>query len=303
MKNKLNVLFLLLFISLMTSAQTNRALFVGIDNYPETSGWPKIHGANDAELIIPLLKANGYSSKNIIQLLNGQATKANILNAFQKLQTQSVKGDCIYIHFSCHGQQMADDDGDELDELDEALIPYDADRRYKKGLYEGANHLRDDELERLLNKIRTKIGATGNIIVVLDACHSGTGTREGDDEEFIRGTSYIFKPDNYIKPALKKDASKNRLIPNPQMASITVFSACKEDEKNYEHYDNRPQKHYGSLSHALYTTLKNNQTTYTSKQLANILENKMKTMFNEKRWKQTPFFESTNPDNTLKFWK
>ena len=39
-----------------------------------------------------------------------------------------------------------DDNGDEEDGLDEALIPYDAQFWYAPGEYEGQNHLRDDEL-------------------------------------------------------------------------------------------------------------------------------------------------------------
>ena len=160
-------LFNLAFFSLY--GQENRALFVAIDNYPPNSGWAKIHATNDRNIIIPMLKKNGYKNENIKILLNENATKAAIIKGLNDLNKRSRKGDFIYIHFSCHGQQMADDNGDEPDGLDEALIPYDAKRRYAKGMYEGNNHLRDDELEYHLEKVRAKIGNTGNLTVVLDA--------------------------------------------------------------------------------------------------------------------------------------
>ncbi|NDV66940.1 caspase family protein [Bacteroides sp. 224] len=303
MKTYLLILFCFLTYSSFIYPQAHRALFVAVGEYPEGSGWAEIHAANDRELIVPFLQKNKFTSQNIQLLLNEKATKANIVAAFNKLRIQSSPGDYIYIHFSCHGQQMADDNGDEADGLDEALIPYNAQRRYNKGVYEGQNHLRDDELETLLNAIRSKIGVSGSMVVVLDACHSGTGTREGDDEEFIRGTSYVFTPDNYTPPTANKSALKTRLSQHSQMAPLTVFSACKDNEKNYEYYDEKVQKHYGSLTYALCRILDNNPATYTSTQLNDILINKMKIMFAKKRWTQTPFFESTHPNNSIKLWK
>jgi len=40
---------------------------------------------------------------------------------------------------------MEDDNGDEVGGLDESLVPYDAEMHFRKGKYEGENHIRDDE--------------------------------------------------------------------------------------------------------------------------------------------------------------
>ncbi len=125
------------------------------------------------------------------------ATKKNIIQALQHLIKQLKAGDDVCLHFSCHGQQMEDDNGDEADELDEALIPYDAQSTYQKGIYEGENHLRDDELEKFLISIRQKIGIDGSVLITFDACHSGTANRieeyvEDDDAPYPWNQCYFF---------------------------------------------------------------------------------------------------------------
>ena len=99
-------------------------------------------------------------------------------------------GDIVVLHYSGHGQQIYDDDGDEIDGYDEAIIPYDGKISFKTGKYGGENHLRDDELGRMINQIRKKIGQAGDVIVILDSCHSGTATRDFSPS---RGTDIKFE--------------------------------------------------------------------------------------------------------------
>ena len=57
---------------------------------------------------------------------NDQATKANLQEAITGwLPKVSRPGDTVFIFFSGHGGQLADDNGDESDKQDELLIPYD----------------------------------------------------------------------------------------------------------------------------------------------------------------------------------
>lgn len=277
-------------------SQTNRALFVAIDKYPPNSGWAEIHATNDYNIILPILRESGYEDKNITTLINEKATKAAITKALTNLQRWSAKGDFIYVHFSCHGQQMLDDNGDEPDGFDEALIPYDALRRYKEGVYEGRNHLRDEELGSYLDRIRKKIGINGNLTVVLDACHSGTGTRDEDEEVFVRGTSYIFAPDDFELPERTADNLRLSLDNGKGLSPITVFSACKENGINYE-YKHTDGKYYGSLTYA-FCKLAFLARKMTIMDFSKALEEEMKKMFATKRWKQTPYIETTN-DNKM----
>lgn len=244
-------LLVLLLSALPSAGQHNRALLVAVGAYPEGSGWGRIHAANDIGLVAPMLRAKGFSEKNIEILLNEQATKTAVTGALRRLAHAAKHGDHIYIHFSCHGQQMADDNGDEPDGLDEALIPYDARRRFTPGVYEGENHLRDDELGELLAALRRKVGEEGNVIAVLDACHSGTADRDNDEQTYVRGTSYVFAPPGFVPARQTGDRVVYEIPTGQGMAPLTVISACQPDQLNYEYRSPEDGRYYGSLTHAL----------------------------------------------------
>jgi len=291
----------ILFI-LPVEAQTNRALIVAISNYPIENGWDETHATNDCELLTPMLKMNGYKRSNIKTLLNENATKSAIVKELELLEERAETGDYIYIHFSGHGQQMADDNGDEPDFLDEAFIPYNAYYRYIVGKYEGENHLRDDELECLIDKIRSKIGETGSVLVIMDACHSGTGTRVVEGEDYVRGTSYIFAPDNFVGQR-NKDTFRLHLYSDASLAPVTVFSACQPDELNYEFKTGVPPIYYGSLSFFFYESVKESTGMESNLYLYLRIKDKMERYFRKRNKSQTPYFESTAKDRSFRLSK
>ena len=181
---KIIVILLLATIVSAMYAQTRRALVIGIGQQ-EDKGWGKINGDRDVPFVEEMLKNAKFKMENVKKLVNQQATKAAIVNAFKSLESTSKCGDIVYVHFSGHGQQMRDVHNDEKDGLDECWIPYDA---YRKPCEKdkGEKHLTDDEVNYYLNAIRDKIGDSGKMLVVIDACHSGDATR-GDEGEVVRG--------------------------------------------------------------------------------------------------------------------
>ena len=237
------ILFLvfILMLPLLSEAQERYALLIGIGQYPDDSGWAPIHGDNDVTILRPFLLGQGFLSENISVLSNSEATKTGILSAMSVLQNKVHPGDVVYIHFSGHGQQVSDLNGDEEDGFDEAWIPYDARKSFMAGVYEGEKHLIDDELNIIFTKLRLRTGATGKIIIVADACHSGSGSRGLPyDEVFVRGTG-----DKFVIPGQSSSLHKK-----PEPTEWLFVAACKPYQSNYE-YRSPSGEYYGVLSYVI----------------------------------------------------
>ena len=264
MRIKIITYLLLLFsLSMPINAQTKRALVIGLGEQQDKA-WNKINGDKDVTLVQGMLKSAGFRS--VTTLVNRQATKNGIVGAFKRMAASCKQGDVVYIHYSGHGQQMTDVHNDEKDGLDECWIPYDAFRKVSK-TYHGEKHLTDDELNVYLNAIRTKIGARGKLLVVIDACHSGDGTRGDDEEEVVRGVGDTLVVDSQnvrglyetfemIKSFFVGDNGKEKCINNkakPLAERWITISACKSDQVNIE----MKKPTVGKLTYALWTELKN----------------------------------------------
>ena len=236
--------------ALNASAQAKHALIVGISDYgnaqEDPNMWSNISGANDVELLSPLFEQQGYK---VTTLTDELATYSNITSALKKVAKEAKKGDIVYLHFSMHGQPYEDINGDEADGWDEALIPVDAQMYYNKGEYEGKKHLIDDELETYISKIRSKIGVSGELFVVLDACHSGTASR-GDDEH-IRGVrdGFTRSGKNYTPDRSSETNEYFKLPTEEGQSPVTFLEACRSYQQNKEILDYESKIWYGSLSY------------------------------------------------------
>jgi hypothetical protein len=145
-----------------------KALLVGINNY---QGVSDLRGCvNDVTNMRNVLKTHmGFSNQDIRVLVDERATKENILNRLNWLLRGAKSGDFLIFHFSGHGSQIRDRDGDELqDNLDELICPYDMN-------WDGS-YITDDELNNLFKRIPQGV----RLEVFLDACHSGTALRSID---------------------------------------------------------------------------------------------------------------------------
>ncbi len=272
-----------IFIFLISSyaiAQTNRALIIGIGSYPSKTGWSKINGDNDVPIIAESLLGIGFNKDNIKTLTNSEATKSGIVVGLKNLISICQKNDNIYIHFSTHGQQVIDGNGDEEDGFDEAIIPYDALKEYKKGGYSGCNHLTDDELNIYLSSIREAIGKNGNLVVIIDACHSGGGTRSGEDSVVARGTNIKFNH------AITVKGSNKQLKLN-----WVAISASQSYQTNYEYCFNGT--YYGSLSYAVKLAFSELKEGETMTEFFTVIEQKREQM-KVSKYPQTPVLEGEN---------
>ena len=264
---------------------------MGISNYSSNSAtqWTDIHGANDVELLATTLKSQQFK---ITKVTNQQATAKRIRKELISLANSCKPGDMVYIHFSGHGQPFEDKNGDEEDGWDEAIIPYDAQKVYIKGKYEGANHILDDELNGYFNQIRNKVGTKGFLCVVIDACHSGGAARgdelEEDDEIFIRGTQDGFSSNGRAyRPRINTNA---HFVINSTgtQGGILILEACRSYQSNCE--IKQDGQYYGPLSYYINSVLK---ATPLSKSLTWVQEVKRKMDRDRRLTRQNMVYETS----------
>lgn len=213
------------------------ALIVAIGEYPESGGWTQISSANDIPLIQGSLVSQGFPEENILVIRDGEATKTGIIEALNTHLLENVsEGDIAFVHFSSHGQQIFDDNGDEIDGYDEAIVPYNAGVSYEEGVYEGEHHFRDDELGEIFDRIRERLGSGGSMLSVVDACHSGTATR---GFARARGSKTLMEPADYVPPPAVKGAEQAffGVSPDTDLAPMVVISGASASELNYEVQD------------------------------------------------------------------
>ena len=253
-KRLLYSIFLLMLVLLPATAQVKRALLVGISNYEQVdeNSWGVIHGTNDVDLLTPTLKKQGF---RVTSIRNQVATAKKIRHEINKLIESSHSGDIVYLLFSCHGQPFEDLNGDEDDGWDESLIPFDAKKVFQKGVYEGENHITDDELNGYLKSLRSKLGPKGFVYVVVDACHAGSSYR-GDEEEdsvIIRGTDKGFSTSNKLYAPRINKRGRIKVEKSADLADICIIEACRSYQVNSEIKEKGI--YYGSLSFYVNKTL------------------------------------------------
>ncbi len=156
---------------LIQEPPTHWALVVGISDYihfADEAGGDLPGAERDARVMRDVLvERYGFPAENIRMLLNRDATKAAITQAMTEwLPSRAEAGDQITIFFAGHGSQMWDESGDEDDGLDETLAP--ADVRAETTEFD----ISDDQMGEWLAAL-----PTDNVVVYLDNCNSGTGTR------------------------------------------------------------------------------------------------------------------------------
>jgi len=166
----------------------NRALLVGINDYKTIND---LQGCiNDVTNMRNILKTYfGFTNDDIRILVDERATKKNILYRLEKMVAEANPDDTLVFHFSGHGSQIRDRDNDELnDHMDELICPYNL--SWEDGF------ITDDMLRAVLNKLKKGV----KMEIILDCCHSGSGTRDMIlDPPGCSGTKVLFK-NRFLRP-------------------------------------------------------------------------------------------------------
>ncbi len=250
LKFLLSNLLLLLTIGI-AQAQKKHALVFAIGDYPESGGWSKISSAQDVGYIKNTLTKQGFAANDIKVVVDSAATKEGIKAAFETLIGSVGKNDVVVIHISSHGEQVADNNGDEADGYDETIVSYNATLAMgadktavargtlSKAEYEKlqANYFRDDEFGAYIQRLRAALGNQGDIVVFMDNCHSGTGTRGtgktrgGKPALDYKGYDYTLKKETGDEVFRESTASRGN---EADLATYVVISAALASELNFE---------------------------------------------------------------------
>ena len=162
-----------------------KALLVGINRYPDPGN--ELKGCvNDVRQMADTLQSRyGFPGDGNLRILtDAHATTKAILDGLAWLTAGASPGDSLVFHYSGHGSQVPDRNGDETtDRLDEILCPYDLDWDHP---------LTDDDLAAACAGVPQ--GAL--LTVILDCCHSGTGLRD-----------FAFSGNRHYLPSLTRSAN------------------------------------------------------------------------------------------------
>lgn len=179
------------------SAPRRIALLVGIADYKnfEADGPPgesDLRGPRtDVARMQHSLARFGFDDSLVTVLVDSQASRAALRSALIGLADKvHSPDDVVVFYYSGHGTQVADENGDEDDGVDEALVPWDV-----KNIRDAHQVIIDDSLGIWLGALQTK-----NVTVIVDACFSGTITRSLGGE-IARGAPPLPRPARAAAPA------------------------------------------------------------------------------------------------------
>jgi len=165
-----------------------KALFIGINYIGHPRG--QLRGCiNDVKNIkMFITRQFGFQEQDMIILTDDQRdptripTKANMLAAMRWLVKDARVNDSFFFHFSGHGGQTKDLDGDESDGYDETIIPLD---------HKTSGVITDDELNAIMVK---PLPAGCRLTAIMDCCHSGSAL----DLPYIYSTTGQLKENNMM---------------------------------------------------------------------------------------------------------
>jgi hypothetical protein len=207
------------------------ALLVGIDVYPQPI--PGLRGCvNDVNNLHDYLRESFNCDRHVEVLKNADATRENIIRLFRSHLCQAKKDDAVLFYFSGHGSREISTP--EFKEYfpagkNETLVCYNS--RTPGGL-----DLADKELAVLLEEIDR---SEPHMAVILDCCHSGSGTRTIDDFKLARFRQVPPARRNYPRPLesyLEGYYTNRKPVAIPQSKHI-LMSACDRDQKAWETQD------------------------------------------------------------------
>lgn len=155
---------------------------------------------------------------HIYRLEDNNATYEKIKESFQTFFKDVSKNDKMWFHYSGHGTEALSAEAFASLEngKDQCLVCHDY-----KVLDDGtaANLLADKEIAQLLNQVATEEKGIPHILLTVDACHSGSISREG-----------IFSP---VEQDEQQVTTRSLDLPSHNRRDINTYFGYSEDHSDY----------------------------------------------------------------------
>ncbi|KAH8897980.1 hypothetical protein GQ53DRAFT_837696 [Thozetella sp. PMI_491] len=276
-----------------------KALLIGI-NYFGQQG--ELRGCiNDVHNVSNfLIERYGYKREDMVTLTDDQQnaamqpTRDNIIRAMQWLVAGAQPNDALFLHYSGHGGQTEDLDGDEDDGYDEVIYPVD---------FKQTSHIVDDEIHHWVVK---PLQPGVRLTAIFDSCHSGSVM----DLPYIYSTKGVLKEPNLAKEAGQgllsaissyargdmggvassvfgfaktafrgNDSYKKTMDTKTSPADVIMWSGSKDDQTSAD--ATIASQATGAMSWAFITAIKQNpQQSYV--QLLNSIRDVLETKYTQK---------------------
>jgi pimeloyl-ACP methyl ester carboxylesterase len=262
------------------------ALLVGIDEY--VNPLPPLTGCvNDITAVKEYLEGRVAKEQlHIRTLLNQEATRQAVIDGFRQHLCQAGSEDVVFFYFAGHGSQ-AEAPQDiwhiEPDRLNETIVCYDS-------RTPGSWDLADKELAKLIAEVAVK---NPHITIVMDCCHSGSGTRVTDtrrapiDKRQRPIDSFIISKAEAERLSTSRSPESNPSGWNLPGGRYVFLAACRDIEEAKEYTGDGKRR--GAFSYFLMNTLQkaNGSLTYRD------LFKRTQTLITSKFKAQSPQLEAT----------
>lgn len=222
-----------------------------------------------------LIKRWGYKPEDIVILTDDNPnprsipTRANILDAMRWLVRDAQPNDSLFFHYSGHGGQVKDKDGDEVDGLDEVIYPVD---------FKTSRYIVDDEMHRIMVK---PLPRGCRLTALFDCCNSGTAL----------DLPYIYGSDGRLKG---RHVSQKAYAQKGTSADVITWSGSKDNQTSADTFAGGLP--VGAMSFAFITSLRSEP-----KQSYQELLNSVRKILYPK-YSQKPQMASSHPiDTSLRF--
>lgn len=264
-------------------AKSIYALLVGIDKYHPESNISSLQGCvNDIKEVEAYLRNRIHQDGEwkLIEpnnqpwiLTNEQATRQAIISGFEQHLCQAESDDVVLFYYAGHGAQEKAPEvfwSLEPDRLNESIVCYDSRTT-------NVPDLADKELAYLISKVGQN---NPHVLIILDCCHSGSGTRDLSPNVKVRRApvdsrersidSYVFGNDKTVieqflnSPDDQKKKTTGIVLPQGRHV---MFSACHDYELAKEYKDDEGQSR-GVFSYFLLQILKRTHGNITYRDLA-----------------------------------